>query len=151
MSNFQFVCPSHQIWVEDHPKEAFQKVNELTDYAESLFHRGQYQNVIPFLGTALETTEIIFDSRLESPQLTTKMTAIAIMLASSYSALGETDKACVFLRKIRQKLNRAIACAEGYGAKVAFFKHCETALLEANSNLVENHSYFSSMSASQLH
>ncbi|GAB2683664.1 hypothetical protein Q4574_08590 [Aliiglaciecola sp. 3_MG-2023] len=151
MSNFQFVCPSHQNWVEDHPKEAFQKVNELTDYAELLFQKGQYQNVIPFLGTALETTEIIFDSRLESPQLTTKMTAIAIMLANSYSALGQTDKAGIFIRKIRQKLNRAINCAEGYSAKVAFFRHCETALLEANSNLQENHGYFDNMLVSQLH
>ncbi|GAC14148.1 hypothetical protein [Aliiglaciecola lipolytica] len=151
MKCFQFVCPSHQSWVQEHPREAFQKVQEMTDYAEQLIQCGEYQSVISYLGTALETTEIIFDSRLESPQLTTKMTAITIMLANSYSAIGQTENASIFLRKIQQKLQRAVNCADGYATKVAFYKHCEKALVEANSSLFEANAFQPNIPISQLH
>lgn len=120
MIEYQYICIKHRAWVDENPKLAFDNVLQLNKQAEQKLQQNQYDEAIILLGTAFETAEIIFDNRLESPQLTTSITSSAIMLAHAYSMTGEAEAANRLLLKVKNKMQCAITCAVGYATKVAF-------------------------------
>ena len=136
MTEYKFICVKHRYWVDAHPKEAFTSVQQMTKLAEHLLHENQPDKAIPFLGTAFETAEIIFDNRLESPQLTTSLTSLAIMLAHAYASTNQIDAANFLLQRLNNKMQWAIDCALGYTTKVAFYEHCSKAISEAKSDVM---------------
>lgn len=135
MLEYQYICIKHRAWVDENPQLAFDNVLQLSKLAEQKLHKNQFEEAIQLLGAAFETAEIIFDNRLESPQLTTSLTSSAIMLAHAYSMTGRTEAASNLLRKLKNKMQWAIDCATGYATKVAFFKHCSEAITEANNDI----------------
>lgn len=136
MTEYKYICLNHRFWVDANPKEAFNSVQQMTKLAEHLLQKNQPSKAIPFLGTAFETAEIIFDKRLESPQLTTSLTSLAIMLAHAYASTNQIDSAKNLLLRLNIKMQCAIDCALGYATKVAFFEHCSQAINEANSDIM---------------
>lgn len=136
MTEYKFICLDHRFWVDSHPKEAFSSVQQMTKLAEHLLQKNQQSEAIPFLGTAFETAEIIFDKRLESPQLTTSLTSVAIMLAHAYASTNQIDAAYALLQRLNNKMKCAIDCALGYATKAAFFEHCSRAITEAKTDIV---------------
>jgi hypothetical protein len=137
MTEYKFICLEHRFWVDSHPKEAFSSVQQMTKLAEHLLQKNQQSEAIPFLGTAFETAEIIFDKkRLESPQLTTSLTSVAIMLAHAYASTNQIDAANALLQRLNNKMKCAIDCALGYATKAAFFEHCSRAITEAKADIV---------------
>lgn len=108
----------------------------MTKMAEHLLQTNQPSKAIPFLGTAFETAEIIFDKRLESPQLTTSLTSLGIMLAHAYASTDQIETAHALLQRLNNKMKCAIDCALGYATKVAFFEHCTRALTEAKADIL---------------
>jgi hypothetical protein len=136
MTEYKFICLEHRFWVDSHPKEAFSSVQQMTKLAEHLLQKNQQSEAIPFLGTAFETAEIIFDKRLESPQLTTSLTSVAIMLAHAYASTNQIDAAYALLQRLNNKMKCAIDCALGYATKAAFFEHCSRAITEAKTDIV---------------
>lgn len=136
MTEYKFICLDHRFWVDSHPKEAFSSVQQMTKLAEHLLQKNQPSEAIPFLGTAFETAEIIFDKRLESPQLTTSLTSVAIMLAHAYASTNQIDAANALLQRLNNKMKCAIDCALGYATKAAFFEHCSRAITEAKTDIV---------------
>ncbi len=133
----QFICSNHAQWANNNPQQAFLKIQEMQQIAETFLHHQQYHQAIPYLGTALETAELIFDSRLESPQLTTTLTSLSIMLANAYSQINEVETAHALLKRINSKMEGAASYGEDYQTKVAFYKHCVQAIKEASSDLLE--------------
>jgi hypothetical protein len=136
MTEYKYICLNHRYWVDANPKEAFSSVQQMTKLAEHLLGKDQPNKAIPLLGTAFETAEIIFDKRLESPQLTTKLTSLGIMLAHAYASTNQIDAANALLQRLNSKLKCAIDCALGYATKVAFFEHCTRAITEAKVDIV---------------
>jgi len=136
MTEYKYICLNHRFWVDTHPKEAFSSIQQMTKLAEHLLQKNQPSKAIPFLGTAFETAEIIFDKRLESPQLTTSLTSLAIMLAHAYASTNQIDAANALLQRLHSKMKCAIDCALGYATKVAFFEHCSRAITEAKTDIV---------------
>ncbi|MFT6990421.1 MAG: hypothetical protein ACJASL_002399 [Paraglaciecola sp.] len=136
MTEYKYICLNHRFWVDAHPKEAFSSVQQMTKMAEHLLQKNQPSKAIPFLGTAFETAEIIFDNRQESPQLTTSLTSLAIMLAHAYVSTNQVEAANGLLQRLNNKMKCAIECALGYATKVAFFEHCSRAITEANSDIM---------------
>ena len=135
MTQYKYICLKHKLWVDAHPREAFGSVQQMTKLAEHLLKKNQTSKAIPFLGTAFETAEIIFDKRLESPQLTTSLTSLAIMLAHAYASTNQVEAANALLQHLNSKMKCAIDCALGYATKVVFFEHCSRAITEANSEI----------------
>ncbi|WP_158971582.1 hypothetical protein [Paraglaciecola sp. L3A3] len=135
MVEYQYICIQHRAWVDENPQQAFDNVLQLTKLAEKKLHKNQFEEAIQLLGAAFETAEIIFDNRLESPQLTTSLTSSAIMLAHAYSITGRAEAATRLLLRLKNKMQCAISCAVGYATKVAFFQHCSEALTEANKDI----------------
>ena len=136
MTQYKYICLNHKIWVDTHPREAFGSVQQMTKLAEHLLQKNQPSKAIPFLGTAFETAEIIFDKRLESPQLTTSLTSLAIMLAHAYASTNQVEAADALLQRLNSKMKCAIDCALGYATKVVFFEHCSKAITEANREIM---------------
>ena len=136
MTEYKYICQNHRFWVDTHPKEAFSSVQQMTKVAEHLLQKNQPNKAIPFLGTAFETAEIIFDKRLESPQLTTSLTSLAIMLAHAYASTNQVEAANSLLQRLNNKMKCAIDCALGYATKAVFFEHCSRAITEANSDIM---------------
>jgi hypothetical protein len=135
MTHYKYICLNHRFWVDSHPKEAFSSVQQMTKVAERLLQKNQPNQAIPFLGTAFETAEIIFDKRLESPQLTNSLTSLAIMLAHAYASTNQLEEAVALLQRLKNKMKCAIDCAFGYATKVVFFEHCSRAITEANNEI----------------
>ena len=135
MSEYRYICPNHRFWIDANPKEAFISVQNMTKLAEHLLHINQPNKAIPLLGCAFETAEIIFDNRLESPQLTTNLTSLAIMLAHAYASTNQVDAAKILLQRFKNKMKCAIECALDYATKVAFFEHCANAITEASIDI----------------
>lgn len=142
MTEYKYICPNHRLWVDTHPEEAFSSVQQMTKMAEHLLQKNQPSKAIPILGTAFETAELIFDKRLESPQLTTSLTSLAIMLAHAYASANQVDSANALLQRLNNKMKCAIDCALGYATKVAFFEHCSRAIAEAKLDIVFSKSTF---------
>ncbi len=138
MTDYQFLCEQHRVWVDANPQQAFERVEAMSNVAEQLVKESQFERAIPYLGTALESAEILFEKRLESPQLTTKITSLAITLANAYEVQSQVQKGVDLLLRIEQKFRDAIACAEGYATKAAFFRHCSAALNEAQCELKQS-------------
>ena len=138
MTEYKYICLTHRFWVDANPKEAFSSVQQMTKIAEHLLQKDQPDKAIPFLGTAFETAEIIFDKRLESPQLTTSLTSLAIMLAHAYASTNQIDTANALLQHLNNKMKCAIDCALGYATKAAFFEHCSRVITEANIEIMFN-------------
>jgi hypothetical protein len=136
MTDYKYICLNHRFWVDAHPEEAFSSVQQMTKAAEHLLQKNQTHKAIPFLGTAFETAEIIFDKRLESPQLTTSLTSLAIMLAHAYASTNQIDSANALLQRLNNKMKCAIDCALGYATKAAFFEHCSRAITEASIDIM---------------
>lgn len=147
----QFICSNHAKWANNNPQQAFLKIQEMQQIAESFLHHQQYHQAIPYLGTALETAELIFDSRLESPQLTTTLTSLSIMLANAYSQTNESATAHALLDRINNKMEGAASYGEDYQTKVAFYKHCIQAINEASLDLLETNLRLSKSSRERLH
>jgi hypothetical protein len=135
MTEFNFIDANQQNWVDENPHQAFESVLAITKQAEHKLQENQYEQAIPLLGEAYETAAIIFDNRLESPQLTTSLTSSAIMLAHAYSVTGQGEAAQKLLHKLKRKMHSAIECANGYATKVAFFRHCSHAISEAKQDI----------------
>ena len=133
----QFICSDHAKWVSKNPQQAFLKIQEMQQIAETFLHHQQFQQAIPYLGSALETAELIFDSRLESPQLTTTLTSLSIMLANAYSQVNKATIGQALLDRINSKMIGAASYGEDYHTKVAFYKHCVQAIKEASLDLFE--------------
>ncbi len=140
MQEYRYICERHKDWVDANPKEAFGKIQQLKQLAETLLRKQDYVEANRFLGTAFETAEIIFDNRLESPQLTTTLTSLGIMLAHTYRYLGLESNAVNLLERLQCRMQRAIDCANGYATKVAFYRHCSSALTAAKSDMHGNNS-----------
>ncbi|WP_293750375.1 hypothetical protein [uncultured Paraglaciecola sp.] len=136
MTEYKYICLNHRFWVDTHPKEAFNSVQQMTKVAEHLLLQDQPSKAIPYLGSAFETAEMIFDKRLESPQLTTSLTSLAIMLAHAYASTNQIEAANALLHRLNNKMKCAIECALGYATKVAFFEHCSRAITEAKTDIV---------------
>jgi hypothetical protein len=136
MTQYKYICLNHRLWVDSHPKEAFSSVQHMTKIAEHLLQKNQHNQAILFLGTAFETAEIIFDKRLESPQLTTSLTSLAIMLAHAYASTNQIEIAHALLQRLNNKMQSAIDCALGYATKAAFFEHCSRAITEAKRDIM---------------
>jgi hypothetical protein len=135
MTQYKYICLNHRIWVDAHPLEAVSSVQQMTKLAEHLLQKNQPVKAIPFLGAAFETAEIIFDKRLESPQLTTSLTSLAIMLAHAYASTNQVEAANILLERLNSEMKCAIDCALGYATKVVFFEPCFRAITEANSEI----------------
>jgi hypothetical protein len=135
MTQYKYICLNHKLWVDAHPQEAFSSVQQITKLAEHLLQENQPSKAIPFLGSAFEIAEIIFDKRLESPQLTTSLTSLAIMLAHAYASTGQVDAANALLQHLDSKIKCAINCALRYATKVVFFEHCSRAITEASGEI----------------
>lgn len=135
MHDYKYICEFHKSWVDDNPEDAFCKIQQLKLLAEKLLQQQKYQQANQFLGTAFETAEIIFDNRLESPQLTTTLTSLGIMLAHTYTTLGLEHSATQLLERLQCRMQRAIDCANGYATKVAFYRHCSSAVIAAKIDM----------------
>ncbi|MBU3002453.1 hypothetical protein [Paraglaciecola arctica] len=136
MTEYKYICTKHRFWVDENPKDAFESIQKMTKLAEQLLQKNQPNQAIPYLGTAYETAQIIFDNRLESPQLTTSLTSSAIMLAHAYAATNQLNAANILLKHLNTKMKCAIECAYGYTTKVAFFEHCSRAITEAKNDIM---------------
>jgi hypothetical protein len=136
MSDHQYLCVKHRTWVNAHPKEAFNTLLQMTTVAEILLQQTDYQQAIPLLGSAFETAEIIFDQGIESPQLTTSFTSLGIMLAHAYASAYRFDMASGLLQKLQNKMQMSMQEAGDYETKSAFFRHCCSAIAEAELEIL---------------
>lgn len=136
MSEYHYLSPMNKLWVDSHPREAFCQILENKKQAEQLLKNQHHKQAIAFLGQAFETAELIFDNRIESPQLTTTLTGLAIMLAHSYASISKVDIGSAILQRLLQKIQREIKCTASYSSKVVYFKHCVQAITEARTDIV---------------
>ncbi len=130
-----FMCMKHRLWVETHPYDAFEFVVQLLASGKQKIALQEYQQALPFLGSAFETSELIYNQISSSPQLLTTITSAAIMLAQTYKEVGKVREAKKLLNTLHFKFKASIE-NEYTCSKTAFFSHCSDMLMQAKEDLI---------------
>lgn len=125
----------HRQWIESNPYEAFEKVKTMLAYGKQLLKYQHYQQAVPYLSSAYETTQVIFNLVPRSPQLITTMTSNAIMLADAYKETSHYQASMWVLECTQDRLQADILKQHELCTKVAFFKHCADIVKQAIEEL----------------
>ena len=115
----QFLCPTHRQWVYLHPLEAIAHIQEAKTQGEALRIEERWSEALPYIGSALEMTEIIMDinhARCERYGLL--YTALAISVADTQSRLANPLSATTTLQNSENWL-RSLCCEIGSQAPLS--------------------------------
>jgi hypothetical protein len=136
MSLNKLIYFEHREWVESNPKEAFEKVRTMLAYGKQLLKYQHYQQALPYLSSAYETTQVIFKLVPSSPQLTSTMTSNAIMLADAYKETCQYQASLWVLECTQDCLQADILKHPALCSKVVYFKHCADIVKQAIEELL---------------
>ncbi|MCY7295779.1 hypothetical protein [Alteromonas sp. a30] len=94
----QFLCPVHRKWVSMYPLEALEHIDVAKCKGDQLRQQQRWSEALPFLGSALEMTEIVMK---EEPQISNRLgllyTALSVEVADTFYRLEEPLLASDFL------------------------------------------------------
>lgn len=94
----QFLCPVHRKWVSMYPLEALEHIDVAKCKGDQLRQQQRWSEALPFLGSALEMTEIVMK---EEPQISNRLgvlyTALSVEVADTFYRLQEPSLASDFL------------------------------------------------------
>lgn len=134
-----FLCPVHRDWVHFHPQEALLYSQEAQQQGELLAADKAHREAIPFLGCALETTDILFNLHPESRHfLVKRYTALAILLAGSFYQLKEAEIGHDVLANAETRLREAAQKLKGDKTKLVHIQRCILELCTTQAHLDGN-------------
>lgn len=94
----QFLCPTHRKWVYLYPAEALEHIENAKAQGEELRQQQEWEEALPYLGCALEMTEILMDiSRRQNSQYNLLYTALSVAVADTLYRLQKLEMASEYL------------------------------------------------------
>jgi hypothetical protein len=120
-----FLCPVHRDWVYSNPQEALSYMDDSQNQGESLLQQQDWHEAIAYLGCAFETTEILME--LQGPGesfLLSRLTSLAVLLATSFNKLNEHNCGQIILKQAQQKLQEAEDTSLGDKSKLVYIQEC---------------------------
>ncbi len=112
-----FLCPIHRKWAYLHPLEACEQIEQAKMQGESLRRQQRWDKALPYLGCALEITEIMMDTHQQrGNKYNLLYTALAIAVADTLYRLQQFEMAADTLEdcssKLRQRYSKMVTKIE---------------------------------------
>lgn len=102
----QFLCPVHRKWVYQFPLETIEQIETAKAQGESLRQQQRWEEALPYLGCALEMTEILMDiNRQRGSRYGLLYTALSVAVADTLYRLQKLQMASDFLQESASWLN----------------------------------------------
>lgn len=147
-----FLCPIHRDWVYFHPQDALAQLEGTQQQGEVLMQKQEWQEAMTFLGCAFETTEILIELQgYEKSFLLSRLTTLAMLLASSFAKLNAISYGQLILKQAQTKLQLIAENSLGNQPKQDHVDQCLIAVQSSLEQLVFMHPLAQDMSSAQIH
>lgn len=147
-----FLCPVHRDWVYFHPQDALAQLEGTQYRGEVHMQKQQWQEAMPFLGCAFETTEILIELQgNEKSFLLSRLTTLAILLATNFANLNAMNYAQLILKQAQTKLQLVADNSLGNQPKQDHIEQCLVAVKSRIEQFVFMQPLSQDMSTAQLH
>lgn len=115
----QYLCPVHRKWVSMHPLEALSQIEKAKKQGEFLRQEQLWDEALPFLGCALEMTEVVMEvNKRRSAKYSLLYTALAVSVADTLYRMQEMERASNTLSSSAAWLNE-VGCESTHQSKSA--------------------------------
>jgi hypothetical protein len=147
-----FLCPVHRDWVYFHPKDALVQLEETQQQGGFFMQKQQWQEAMPFLGCAFETTEILIELQgNEKSFFLSRLTTLAMLLATSFAKLNAMTYGQLILKQAQTRLQLIAENSLGNQPKQEHVEQCLVAVKSSLEQLVFIHPLAQDMSSAQIH
>jgi hypothetical protein len=147
-----FLCPVHRDWVYFHPQDALVQLEGTQQQGEVFVQKQQWQEAMPFLGCAFETTEILIELQGNGKSfLLSRLTTLAILLATNFANLNAMNYAQLILKQAQEKLQMVADNSLDNQPKQDHIEQCLVAVKSRLEQFVFMHPLAQNMSTAQLH
>ena len=147
-----FLCPVHRDWVYFHPQEALSQLEGTQQQGEVLMQQQDWQEAVTFLGCAFETTEILIEVQgIEKSFLLSRLTTLAMLLATSFAMLNAMSHGQVILAQAQQKLQIVADHSLGNKSRQYHVQQCLSAVKRGLEQLIFEHTLAQNMATHQIH
>jgi hypothetical protein len=147
-----FLCPVHRDWVYFNPQDALTQLEETQQQGEALMQKREWQEAMVFLGSAFETTEILIELLSnEKSFLLSRLTTLAMLLATSFAKLNAMTYGQLILKQAQTKLQLIAKNSLGNQSKQDLIEQCLVAVKSSLEQLVFIHPLAQDMSSAQIH
>lgn len=147
-----FLCPVHRDWVYFHPQEALSYLESSQHQGESLLQQQNWHEAIAHLGCAYEATEILMELQGAGKSfLLSRLTSLAILLATSFNQLNEHDCAQLVLKQAQQNLQQAADISLGNKPRLAYIQECLFSIRTSQEQFKVKHMFKQPALTAQVH
>jgi hypothetical protein len=147
-----FLCPVHRDWVYFHPQDALAQLEGTQQQGEVFMHNQEWHEAMTFLGCAFETTEILIELQgNEKSFLLSRLTTLAMLLATSFAKLDAMSYGQLILKQAQTKLQMVAENSLGNQPKQDHVEQCLVAVKGSLEQLVFMHPLAQDMATAQLH
>jgi hypothetical protein len=100
-----FLCSAHREWVFFHSQTALSQLDNMQEKGETFIEIDNWQEALPFIGCAFETTEILLEVQgAEENFLLGRLTSLSILLANIFNQLGMSKNRQLILDQTEKRL-----------------------------------------------
>jgi hypothetical protein len=147
-----FLCPVHRDWVYFHPQDALAQLEGTQQQGEVLMQKQEWQEAMSFLGCAFETTEILIELQgIEKSFLLSRLTTLAMLLATSFAMLNAMSYGQLILKQAQQKLQTVADHSLGNKSKQHHVQQCLSAVKRGLEQLIFEGPLTQDITTSQMH
>ena len=126
---FTFLCPVHREWVYFHSQTALSYLDNVQEKGEAFMQADDWQQALPFLGCAFETTEILLEVQgAEKTFLLGRLTSLSILLAKIFNQLGRNNYGQIILEQAENRLQDVATISLGHKLRLSYVQQCIVAI-----------------------
>ena len=147
-----FLCPVHRDSVYFHPQNALAQLEKTQHQGEIFMQKQEWQEAITFLGSAFETTEILIKLQgIEKSFLLSRLTTLAILLATSFAKSNAMSYGEEILKQAQQKLHMVARNSLGNQPTQDHIQQCLVAVKSSLEELVFMHLVAEDITTARIH
>ena len=120
-----FLCSLHREWVYFHSQAALSYLDDAQKKGEAFMEEDDWQEALPFLGCAFETTEILLEVQgAEKTFLLGRLTSLSILLAKVFNQLGRSNYGQLVLEQAEKRLQDVAAISLSHKLRLSYVQQC---------------------------
>ena len=124
-----FLCSVHREWIYFHSQTALSYLDNAQEKGEAFIAENDWQEALPFLGCAFETTEILLEIQgAEKTFLLGRLTSLSILLAKIFNQLDKCNHGRLILDQAEKRLQNVAMISLGNKLRLGYVQQCILAI-----------------------
>ena len=133
-----FLCSVHREWVYFHPQTALSYLDDAQEKGEACMEENKWQEALPFIGCAFETTEILLEVQgVENTFLLGRLTSLSMLLARIFNQLDRSDYGQLILEQAEKRLRHIATISLGHKLRLNYIMQCIFSI----KNCIKHHKF----------